>query len=299
MKASASPWQCVAQWRGHQGAVYDLACDAAGHIWSVGGDGLLVQWNRALPDWDATGEAMARTDQALFSVAAVDDGMVAGGASGGMVHRTEQGTEVLTGHEGGTFLFQGALSAGADGRLRNWRTGEIVAEVPGRIRCVLREGDAHSAKLGTHLGRIHDVKTGWVVHAHEGSVRVLLPWPGKPAVATAGVDGRLKLWSTAKEPWTELLSIEAHKGAIYRAVASPDGRWVATASRDKSVAVWDATTLELAARLQGPGMKGHTRSVNALLWTDADTLISGGDDRRILVWRHTSDPGPETHDARH
>ena len=160
-------------------------------------------------------------------------------------------------------------------------------------------GEAHSAKLGTHLGRIHDVKTGWVLHAHEGSVRVLLPWPGKPAVATAGVDGRLKLWSTAKEPWSELLSIEAHKGAIYRAVASPDGRWVATASRDKSVAVWDATTLELAARLQGPGMKGHTRSVNALLWTDVDTLISGGDDRRILVWRHTSNPGPETHDARH
>ena len=299
MKASASPWQCVAQWRGHQGAVYDLACDDAGHIWSVGGDGLLVKWNRDLPGWDATGEAMARTDQALFSVAAVDDGMVAGGASGGMVHRTAEGTEILAGHEGGTFLFQGALSAGADGRLRNWKTGDILAEVPGRIRCVLWGGETGACKLGTHLGRIHDAKTGQVLDAHEGSVRVMLPWPGKPAVATAGVDGRLKLWSTAEASWTALLSIEAHKGAIYRAVASPDGRWVATASRDKSVAVWDAATLELVARLQGPGMKGHARSVNALLWADMDTLISGGDDRRILVWRYGADAVPGTDAVRH
>lgn len=95
----------------------------------------------------------------------------------------------------------------------------------------------------------------------------------------------MKLWSTSKEGWTALLSLDAHKGAIYRIAPSPGGEWVATASRDKSVAIWSASSLELVARLQGPGMKGHTRSVNALAWIDADTLVTGGDDRRILLWR--------------
>ena len=226
---------------------------------------------------------MARTDQALFSIGVNGGAVLAGGASGGLVHWTPEGTDILQGHEGGTFLIGPTLSAGADGRLRQWRTGEAVMEVPGRIRCLLTDDRGHW--VGTHHGRIHSTAKGEVLEAHDGSVRGLMNWPGKPAVASVGADGLMKLWSTSEHPWSPLLSIEAHKGAIYRIKASPCGQWVATASRDKSVAIWSAATLDLVARLQGPGMKGHTRSVNALVWLNENTLVSGGDDRRILVWR--------------
>ncbi len=285
MTSSPSLWHCAAQWRGHQGAVYDLAVDAEGSVWSAGGDGLLVKWTSTSPHGEATGEAMARTDQALFCVGVVDDGVVAGGASGGLVHWTPTETRILNGHEGGTLMVQGALSAGADGRLCTWESGAEVLSVPGRIRCCLPDPHADSMWVGTHQGHLYSTSGTVLADAHRGPVRGLMAWPGKPAVASVGGDGAMKLWSTSTEGWTALLSVDAHKGAIYRIAPSPGGEWVATSSRDKSVAIWSASSLQLVARLQGPGMKGHTRSVNALAWIDPDTLVTGGDDRRILLWR--------------
>jgi len=79
--------------------------------------------------------------------------------------------------------------------------------------------------------------------------------------------------------------IPAHNYAIYSIVFSPNKKYFATASRDKTIKIWNAEILELLVRIDKKNFDGHTHSVNKLLWSDyKNYLISAGDDRAIMVW---------------
>ncbi|PSR03495.1 MAG: hypothetical protein BRD50_05840 [Bacteroidetes bacterium SW_11_45_7] len=64
----------------------------------------------------------------------------------------------------------------------------------------------------------------------------------------------------------------------------------ASASRDKTVKLWDAETFELLKVLDNKKFEGHVHSVNKLLWShEHDLLISCGDDRSVIIWKVTVD----------
>lgn len=273
---------------GHQGAVYDLCLDGQGALVSAGGDGLLVQWPRNAEAFNSQGKALAKAGSPVFSLRALPDGGLEAGTAGGeLLTVMEDGDwQGEMHHEGGTYVVSAWGTGGADGRWvsRLSETPETEwRQFEGRIRCALR-GET-GVLVGTSEGEIHHVGAGWKVKAHEGAVRSLLHWPGKAAMASVGGDGRLCIWQAqASGKWSCMLSIDAHKGAAYRALPSPDGRWVATCSRDRSIAIWNAETLALALRIARPVQPGHMRSVNALCWTSENQLASAGDDGRILIW---------------
>ena len=285
----AGEWRCVASLDGHQGAVYDLAAENPDLMWSVGGDGCLVRWRRTAGTWNAMGEAVAKADEALFCVhSRSDGGVVCGGASGGVVVWNEGRVEFHQGHEGGTFVVSDSMSGGADGHVRLWKDGQSLGNLEGRVRCLMVRGGRVWA--GTHDGMAHCVgESGGGRVVHRGCVRALVEWPGKPAIGTVGADGRIRIWEEKEEELSEVVSVEAHKGAIYRLVGSPDSRWMATASRDRSAAVWRANDLGLEVRLARPDFEGHRSSVNALCWLDHRTMATGGDDRRIIIWERNPD----------
>lgn len=270
---------------GHQGAIYDLCMLEDGALVSAGGDGFLVRWSASEEGLKESGEAMARSESPVFSICALPDGGVRMGNAVGQVIDVEAGGQwrARRQHEGPATVVMPEGSGGADGCWFGQGEVDTTARFPGRIRAATRHGRA--CWIGTSEGALQDLDGGWSLQAHDGAVRAILPWPGKEAFATVGADGRMRLWSgAAADGPAPLLTMDVHKGAVYRAVASPDGRRVATCSRDRSVAIWDAANLDLHVRLMQPEYPGHRKSVNALCWLDARRLASAGDDGRILLW---------------
>ncbi|KAI6761856.1 hypothetical protein HG531_002409 [Fusarium graminearum] len=76
------------------------------------------------------------------------------------------------------------------------------------------------------------------------------------------------------------LVLRGHSKPVSQVRISPNGRFIASASADATVKIWDATTGEHMDTLVG-----HMAGVSCLAWTpDSNTIASGSDDKAIRLW---------------
>jgi WD40 repeat protein/serine/threonine protein kinase len=81
-----------------------------------------------------------------------------------------------------------------------------------------------------------------------------------------------------------------HTAQVGRMAFSTDGRWLASASHDGTVILWEVAT----ARAQRV-FRGHTRAVNGVAFsTDGRTLITASDDGTVKIWATDKDTEPKT-----
>ena len=80
--------------------------------------------------------------------------------------------------------------------------------------------------------------------------------------------------------------IPAHNFTINSIALNPKPSFnmIATASRDKSIKIWDAKSLELYKVINSQKQYAHQRSVNNILWLDDYYLISASDDKSLILW---------------
>jgi WD40 repeat protein len=77
---------------------------------------------------------------------------------------------------------------------------------------------------------------------------------------------------------------QGHSGRIAAVAWSPDGKYIASASYDKTVLVWNATNGQQLLTYQG-----HNARVNAINWSpDSKYLVSASDDQSAQVWEATT-----------
>jgi WD40 repeat protein len=82
-----------------------------------------------------------------------------------------------------------------------------------------------------------------------------------------------------------LLTFRGHSDSVHCVRYSPDGKRLATASGDKTAALWDAATGRRLLTL-----RGHTSWVACVSFSpDGRRLATGGDDRAVRLWETTSD----------
>lgn len=116
-------------------------------------------------------------------------------------------------------------------------------------------------------------RLGWRGLRHEGGVTAIAHDPERARVATAGRDGRLRIWDAAARGWPEDAAAVAAEPperadsacAAREASASPDGERIAAAEPGRVVAM-DADTCRVVAAIpatpSGP-----------VAWRDPDTLL--------------------------
>lgn len=76
------------------------------------------------------------------------------------------------------------------------------------------------------------------------------------------------------------LVLRGHEGAISQVRISPNGRFIASASADGTLKIWDAATGSHMDTLVG-----HMAGVSCVAWSpDSNTLASGSDDKAIRFW---------------
>lgn len=186
------------------------------------------------------------------------------------------------------------LAVSADGFISIWNRKDFTLSrhIPiGEFK--LRKADFSSDEKTMALsgadGRLRIFETEmynelFTFDAHEKSSNIVKFGPQNKWLVSGGWDGFLRFWNPAAD-YKLVREIPVHNYAIYDIAFSPDMRFCATASRDKTIKIWDLNTFDVLAKLDVKA-GGHSHSVNALHWsTFENLLISGGDDRKIIAWK--------------
>jgi WD40 repeat protein len=196
--------------------------------------------------------------------------------------------EIIENREGSHFY-----SLGGDGLLSiiSAEDFELLWSLPlseDKLRTAILSADGKRLLVGGSDGYIRILETEYFnvlneFRAHEGGVYDML-FTADGTLLTCGRDGHLRYRNFTGDSAEELEAIPAHNYAIYCIESSPDGRLFASASRDKTVKIWDLSEPTKPLRIARRGPLGHTHSVNVVKWLSDELLVSAGDDRDLHFW---------------
>lgn len=284
---------------GHSAGIYSLVFDGT-HLYSASADHFVARWDFELGIQD---KFSIRFESPVYSLTLIrENSFLVVGLSTGDIHifdlAQKKEEKFFTQHRKAVFALavnhgkDQFYAADADGNLSVWSedTLELLLYFPidcGKIRRIAVSSNGDFIALACQDGTIRIFDTNnfneiSTFQAHKAGCTSLIFHPlVESELISGGKDALLKLWN-----WKEgrlMKEIPAHNYVIYDILAINEGQNFITASRDKTIKVWNT---EQFAFLQRFDLRagGHRHSVNKLLRINNSSFASGSDDKRILVF---------------
>ncbi|HKR03572.1 MAG TPA: WD40 repeat domain-containing protein [Bacteroidia bacterium] len=292
---------------GHSSAVYALENSLEENkFFSGSGDRIVAEWDLTSTE---NGQMLAQVPEIIYSLKLIPEKKVLlVGQSAGGIHvidlLTRKEIRLLKYHAAGVFDLDYSsahnllFSLGGEGtfsisRLDDFTLIKSIKLADEKLRSVAIHPQQKDAAVGCGEGSICvfdlpslELKKRWQAHKEKFSVNAVQFSRDGDYLLSGSRDAHLNIFDV-KNNYKLMTSIPAHNYAIYSIVFSPGKKYFATASRDKTVKIWDAENFNVLIRLDKEKYEGHLNSVNKLLWKN-DLLISGSDDRSIIVWQVNS-----------
>lgn len=291
----------------HKGALYSLCKgEKAYELYSGGSDRHVILWNLKTLKAEKVVAKSPSPITALFYLDSLQ--ILCIGQMEGGVHvidlKESKEARYLKLHKGYIFDIQfikkknELIFSSGDGTISIWSVPDFkllyqqkVAE--GKCRKMAFKKDANELAVSTGDASVvifdtEDWSEKFKLDSFTSAINKVAYHPGKDVLLVGEKDAHLYEVDRKSNQITRDLA--AHYWAIYDLDFSANGEYFATASRDKTIKIWDAEKLEVLQRIEGLKDLGHTHSVNALLWLSyKDYIVSAGDDMSLKVWEKRSD----------
>lgn len=184
------------------------------------------------------------------------------------------------------------VAGGQTGRVHFWLLnsnpithGVYDQEDPVLSVALSRDGQQVLTGSNHHVITMYQGRTGellrtWAAHSTVSTAIAL--HPTNQSFAVGGEDGIIQCWAdqtTQSDRSSRLLT--GHQGAITSLTFTPDGRYLISGSRDRTVRIWNSGTWELLAILTG-----HTQAVTSVASSqNGQWIVSSSLDHTIRLWR--------------
>ena len=281
----------------HSGAIYKLiAGPTENHFFSASGDGIIALW-----DIHSGKEPMLvlNCSEPVYTLLYLHhkEELIAGCQSGDMqIFSLQDRKQIrhIKAHSKGIFYIASLpeenliWTAGGDGIVNVWCADDFKL-IKNRHICSTKTRHIHAGqKIRVSCGDGHvrvvepvNLETQQLVFTHGKGCSISTDHPLKPVWLSGGRDGHIRVFS--QEENVEILALPAHKGTVYGLQFHHDGKILVSHGTDKTIAIWNSSTMELLHRIDA-GASAHTHSINTAIWIN-DILASGGDDRKIILWK--------------
>lgn len=289
--------------KGHRGAVYTLCKDLnALDLLSAGSDGMIIRWQ---PNLSQDGISIASIPDKIFCLLSSQkqSTLYAGTLSGDLFCIQIDGSKQVRRfrfHSNSIYRLalwkDHLISIAADGIISLWNVeaGQWMHHLQlssSKLRSMSIDELADCIYVGDGNGNLFvlslpDFQVIDKRHSvHDKTVFSLLSMESDKMLLSGGIDARLKLWKPGFEMINEL---KAHWFAVNDIVSLEGTNYIATASRDKSIRIWQKQSMDLVKEISRPKFAAHSHSVNSLCWIkESQILFSAGDDGMIYGWHIT------------
>jgi WD40 repeat protein len=284
----------------HSAAVYSLAYDGV-QLYSSSADKYVTRWDLELGTQD---KFAIKFSNSPYSICLFDaNTKLAVGLDNGNLHffdlKERKELKFYVQHKSGIFSIlenptkQQLFTTDAEGNLAVWNTQDLHLQLIlpfdcGKIRRMALNSDGSKLFLACQDGTVRVLETDFFnqledFYAHVDGVSSIAVNPQNTLLFTGGKDAILRIWDL--QTFQQVKAIPAHNYVIYDIQFLSDEQFI-TVSRDKSIKIWDATTLTVAQKIEFKN-GGHIHSVNKIQRIDSETFATCSDDKKIIVWRRS------------